>query len=426
MVERTDILNGRKMIQQSSLNANILNCEIKELEELSRAFLTISENDESKGETAEAFRQQMLDYKNLIDSAISADNYDFSDNYTAKCSFENYYFYGEEIIQNQLNALAEKASDEARRDYHYRKWQDSFDSILGFFTESYHYNAYNFYCNCVDNDQREYEYWNRIESIFDIIKSNTSYLFLDSIALRKAIISGLEEIQDNFVDGNYTVDLNANWRLELVDAFSVLIAKKFGIRLFGNYELDADLVYQEIDRVDEMSDSEYRAFVKTLKSLGFDIDENCPREKLKDEVLAYLDKKMTENLTDEYGNVISTPFEQLSYEERKLYVLIYESQNPTDAGKMDDFTKDMPTGTVLNVWNNEHSYDEDNINIRFMVYTAPEPEKSLFLKYASDVEVEWDCGCNPYWGYDSDKGKMVIHVDLTGYIDEDGNNQPGG
>ena len=169
-MQRSDILDGSKMLQQSAMNDLILRSENDELRELSNAFLTISENNESKGDTAEAFRQQILDYKNLIDSAISANTYDISDNTTAYFSFWDYYFDGDVIIQNQEDALAEKARDEASRDYHHREWLDSYDSVLGIFTGAYHFYTYQYYCACVSSDQREYEYWKQIEGIFDDIK----------------------------------------------------------------------------------------------------------------------------------------------------------------------------------------------------------------------------------------------------------------
>ena len=322
-MERNDILDGAKMKQQSALNSIILSDENEELRELSNAFLTISENEESKGDTADAFRQQMLDYKNLIDSAISVNGYDITDNAIAYNSFVEYYFDGAVILQNKKDAEDEKSRDEGSRDYHYREYQDSFDSLLGIFTAPYHYTAYLYYCACVSSDESEIEYWDEIIRIFDEIKSTTSGLFTNSSSVREAIRLGLIDLSDNFSDGNYNVDLNADWRLNLEDAFKKYFHSKDGS---GNDTVDVDAVFDKIMNADELSDAEYQALLDTLSEMGIDIS-NIDRNDLQGSVSdAILDIYNSFNF--EGGYDYETPFDLLTPEQRELFVYLYEAQFP--------------------------------------------------------------------------------------------------
>jgi len=122
-------------------------------------------------------------------------------------------------------------------------------------------------------------------------------------------------------------------------------------------------------------------------------------------------------------SLTATPYENLTQGERELFVYLYEEKHPEQASIMNDFTEGIPEGYGFDVNNKLHSFDDDNINIRFMVYASPEPEKTLFLQYAPQVEVIWDCECTPNWGYyepnepDGYKdGKYRLHIDLTGYV----------
>lgn len=369
-MERGDILDGSCMIRQSTANDYILEDENEALKVLSDAFLSISENVEMQGETAKAFKQQMLDYKYLIDTAISANMADKIDNATAWYAFWDYYFDGDEILQNQKDALDEKERDEESKDYHYNEWWNSDDRLLGIFTESYHYWAYLYYSGCVNSDQREYDYWKLIEDNFDNINSSTSNLFTRTTNIRNAVIRGLEALARNYSSGNYQVDLNAQWREDLLKAFQDYC---FDTDEFGNKTLNVSALYHKIENFDNMSVEEYSVYLGLLDSLTLD--------------------------------------------QKEEYVRIFEAYHEEYANNMNLFLKDLPTGSYVDVFNNNRTYHEDDINIRFIAYTAPEPERTLFLENAGDVLVDWNCECNPYWGWDETQKKLILHVDLSGYMD---------
>lgn len=184
---------------------------------------------------------------------------------------------------------------------------------------------------------------------------------------------------------------------------------------FGNKQYNVQLIFDKLSETDKMSESELQAFKKVLCELGIEIDDNEPVDKYKDIVFCMLDA----NIKDSNGEFVEHPYDQLTVDQRRLYVLYYEERNPEHKEKMDRFTRDMPKGMGIDYNNKPHSYDDDNINIRFLVYTAPESEKELFFRTAEKVEVNWECDCGAYYGTDDD-GVRRIHVDLTGYVTENG------
>ena len=138
---------------------------------------------------------------------------------------------------------------------------------------------------------------------------------------------GLSDLQDNFVDGNYNVDLNANWRLKLLEAFKEYFYTEDEA---GNKTYDYDLIFDRIENADELSDSEYQALLDTLSEFGIVIGTNEDRGNLKDKVYEYLRGEITN--TD--GSLVACPYKALTYEERSLYVRYAEDLNPDWEDKM--------------------------------------------------------------------------------------------
>ncbi len=381
-MERSDILDGSKMIQQSTLNDIILREENEKLQALSEAFNSIAIDSALEGEAADAIRQQMLDYKNLIDSAISINSFDITDNTTAYFSFIEYYFDGEVIIQSLTDAQNDLEHDEKQKNYHYEKWMDSYDEILGIYTGSYHMTMYLYYCGCVSSDEEEIEYWENVINTFDGIVEATSGLFADSVTVREAIKEGLASLQENYVDGNYQVDLNADWRLALENAFSTLFDNRYRVGESDSGTLDVDKVFEDMCNVDEMSDAEYQAYIKALQDMGIDIDDDCPRDELMDRVMEDLEDKYYNNITYDSAGNEQAPFYNMTDEQRELYVDIYEIKHPEDAENMNELVNQLGEGD-----NYYDGWETDAINIKFLVYTADEPYRSAFINNADEITI---------------------------------------
>lgn len=98
-------------------------------------------------------------------------------------------------------------------------------------------------------------------------------------------------------------------------------------------------------------------------------------------VLDYLDEKMHQGLTDPItGQLIHSPFEQLTYDERELYVKYFEDLNP-------DMVKGMDN--IENAFRQDgyEGWEIDANNIKFLLYLADEPVRSLYLNYAGEVQI---------------------------------------
>lgn len=199
-MERSDILDGYAMIDQCSHSEQVLTSENEELKELSNAFSTIGMDTALKGDASDAFRQQIMDYKNLVDSEISVNLFDLKDIGTVKSETIPFYYDGNEIIQNQIDAQTAKDYDEVKKNYHYNEWMNS--NILNAVEGAYHFYLYLYYEGCVNNDEALLDYWKSREVEYDSINKTTSELFANSVSTRKVISEALSSLADNYADGN--------------------------------------------------------------------------------------------------------------------------------------------------------------------------------------------------------------------------------
>ena len=372
-MERNEILDGLKMISQSARNAEVLTSENEELKTLSDTFSTISQDVELQGKAADAFRQQMVDYKNLIDSEISVNGFDYTDNNTLYTIMIPFRYDGNEIIQGQIDALRDKAFDEGMRDFHYNEWMNS--NLLNAVEGALHYYSYKHYCGCVDSDIRVYEYWVMREEQFESIKATSSTLFSNSVATRTVIYDALSSLQDNFVDGSYKTEPDASWRIKLVEKFKDFY---YTVDASGNKEYDAKIIYEKLDDIESLSDQEYQALLDTFADMGIPLTNVEPRSVLKEEVFNALIAKIHDPNT---GDLLPCPFDQLTYAERDLYVQLYEFFDPDGyAGKLWEIEYTFQSDGY-------EGWEKDVTNIKFLAYTADEPYKSMFFNFTDDMVI---------------------------------------
>lgn len=395
------------MKEQSTSIIKDLQDSNNELKNLKEAYKRISENQEVQGDAAKNMKEHMLNYLNFIDAMISANDIDIEDHNTL-CSLLGDKYYDGALIKEQEDLwLSEKARDEKERDDSYNKWMNSDNTPLGIAMFYYHYFRYCMFDLQVKNDEKEYQRWYADELAFDEISENTSELFTRSPEIRKIARDNINNMLLSLESGNYKSDvIDLNWKDKYMDQ---LQAKWYKYDEEGNKIIDSEKIKSDLDRADELSEGEFEALLLLCKDNDIQLGENVTRENIKECVFEALEIMMFANLDDK--NNRSTPYESLSLEERKLYVMLYEDKNESDALAMDGFLDDMPTGEGLDINGNAHSYDEDNWNIRFMVYASPETERKIFLQYCSRVVVDWDYNRNPCWD------GFTLHIDLDGYDD---------
>ena len=99
--------------------------------------------------------------------------------------------------------------------------------------------------------------------------------------------------------------------------------------------------------------------------------------------------------------------------DRDLLIEYYETLNPEDKKNMDKLFDGMIK---------DGNFDNDISNLKFIVYTADEPYKSVFLKYLPDMEIgthDLPDNGSATQSYSPSKKKMTLDFDNT-----DGNNTP--
>ena len=409
------ILNGSRMIEMSQAAIRSLRSSNDELEVLKGSINNIVNNSEVQGEYAASMKEHMSLFYSLVDGAIGANSFDIMDYNSVIGALDGQYYDGALIKQEQNNALAEKNRDEAERD---RCWREMCNcEIWEFLKADYYLIRYYHYCNEVEDDEEEYQKWVAKEQKFDEQNDATSGLFDKSVSTRQMITENLRALCNALAGGDYypdpiNIDLAAKFRSMYTDGW-------FTYDYMGRKVYNADELAAASLCYDEMSEYQKQLFLESVYNCTRAIDvDNIPYE-LKVDLLNYMDEQLHSNLTDSSGNFVSSPFEKSTQEMRELYVRLYEDVYTDDAEVMDDFLENIPEGEGVDNLGNNHSFDEDNINIRFLVYTAPAEEKALFLAYAPQVEVDWNCEENPNWD------GSALHIDLTGYTDWNGNNYLG-
>lgn len=368
-------LDGSKMIMQSAAAVQALTEENSAMTQLKAAYSKIVSDSVLEGEGAKAMREHMSMYCDLIDAAISTNELDIDDYKVVASNMPFEYLDGNVILTNKQKALNEKASDESERDRCYREWMDRSE----IFSSSYYYYRYIHYCHEVDDDVAEYNKWLAKEQKYDNAESATAGLFASSGTLRSMIQSNLTTLSGGFAFGDYNDSgMSITWKEELVDIFEELY---YTTDDKGNKVIDAEKIFETLDEGADMSEMERLALIEAMGGLNITIDPDTKAEDMKKAVFDGIENKMNDNLLDPAtGQPKSSPFDELSFEERDLYVILYEDYNTDDAELMqgidDYFTNDGYAG-----------YETDLTNIKFLVYTAEEPFKSIYLQTADDLVI---------------------------------------
>lgn len=406
------ILDGQKMRNQSGAAIVALKKENEELEELKVVYRNISMDSKLEGEAADAMRQHMLACYDLVDVCIRVNEDDIADHMKLYDTLTNEYYDGGEILRQQSLALAEKSRDEAERDKCRDEWLNN-DNIL---VSSANYWRYLWYCGEVNRDEREYQYWLAKEKKFDEFESATAGLFADSVSIRDTLDIGIMSLNSNFDGFSYQIDSNKeNWESIIADYLvsKWKITDENGLLI----EYDYEAIYEAIGELPDISDAKYEALNKVIKENCIFLDPPVNKGNLETKLLEYTTNIITSNAFMSSEGYPESPYDRLSPFSRFVYVALYEKYNAEDTMKMNLFLKDIPKGVGTDVNGKFHSYEQDNWNIRFIVYTAPEEYRKLFLENVEGITVQWDCNFNPKW-----KGeKQTLYIDLDGYVDSEGN-----
>jgi len=99
------------------------------------------------------------------------------------------------------------------------------------------------------------------------------------------------------------------------------------------------------------------------------------------------------------GKVTGANIASLNADDRQRMITVFEALHPGDADNMDDLFEDMAADT------SGYDYSEDINNIKYIIYTADEPYRSIFLEYADNIVI----GDYDYQEKDSDGNLKSQH-----------------
>lgn len=255
----TDIKN---QCSKATINLNKDNESIAVAEASMDLFINDSE---IKGDAFDALKQQINDYKVVIEALRSANDSDIADFNTLSNSVGDEVLDGRNILSQKNAARVAKESHVSSAQHYEREADNAYWPWM-----SWYYSAKaSYYWSLADSDQRLYDKWQAKEDAYDNIESATCNLFSASTGTRSAAVSAMNSIAGAFVDGTYQPDMGAKWRTDIVDCYinRVISISDNGEPVINMREVEKILT----KKADEITPREYDAV--TLAFLNADEKE---------------------------------------------------------------------------------------------------------------------------------------------------------
>ncbi len=368
----TSYFDGNEIKNMCNDYITLMNDEITAYQLLSDRIDSFLENEESSSVAIDGIKEHMEDYKLVFSALISANEKDILDSNTFINIVGDEHIEGDVILENKNKA--KKAIDE----YYdnelaaYRKLKNSVnqDQVDMYQKEMAHWRG-------LKNLQVPiYEYNLNKERIYNEAYSSSRVLFKDSEELRRAARDFLKVLNTDFENGVYRTEDNLESRNNLLDKIT-----KSWKKTYGKSNYDVEKIFMDFERVEDMTDEEYLKFVQTIRTMQIDIPLDISREDIKEAVYnKILEKYNSFNYSGPRDD--STPFDNLGQEARELFVYMYEEKNPADAGQMNKLCDQFMDPKYY-----FPGVEDDIINIKFLVYTADEPYKSLYIQEADKIKL---------------------------------------
>lgn len=163
----------------------------------------------------QALKQQISDYKIVLQAMRTANQSDMEDFQMLKLRVGNQELNGAVILEEKKNALTARKSDEKKaEDYRRKARAEKMLSLRIYYT-----NKVATYKVMAEADQKIYNAWQEKENRYNEIESCTSGLFANGAAMRAAAENGLNSIRGAFQNGAYVPDMNAAWRGEISSCY---------------------------------------------------------------------------------------------------------------------------------------------------------------------------------------------------------------
>lgn len=166
------------------------------------------QDKEIKGSAFDALKQQLHDYKIVLQALRSANDSDIADFHVLSVSVGEDVLDGRNILAQQEANLRAKSERESAAAYYEGKARNT----IWIWMEWYYKMKADQYWDLADGYRSLYEAWKAKEAAYDSIESATGGLFTASGDTRTAAYNGLKSMAAAFTGGEYKPDKDAPWR----------------------------------------------------------------------------------------------------------------------------------------------------------------------------------------------------------------------
>lgn len=208
-------LNPADIKSQCSLAVSYLEKDNESIRAAENSLEAFIQEEEIKGDTFDALKQQLQDYTGIFQAARSANDSDIADFKTLSGAVGEEVLIGKNILSQQRTALRfeEEYLSMAREN------EARADSTKFFWMEAYYRLMAWRYRDFAEGSRKLYEKWKAKEEAYDSIETATAGLFLAGVGTRDAACSALCSLPGCFVGGKYFPDMDAAWRTQLYDSY---------------------------------------------------------------------------------------------------------------------------------------------------------------------------------------------------------------
>lgn len=210
----------------------------------------------------QALKQQISDYKTVLQAMRTANQSDMEDFLMLKLRVGNQKLNGAVILEQKESALSAKKSDEKKAEEYREKARN--EKILSL--RLYYSNKAASYKVMAEADQKLYNAWQEKENRYNEIEGCTSGLFTNGAAMRAAAENALNSIRGAFQNGAYVPDMNAAWRGEISSCYINRVMTR-------NADGTVNVNWTEVKKIlkkdaEQITEEEYNALALLYLNMG--------------------------------------------------------------------------------------------------------------------------------------------------------------
>lgn len=214
-MKENDYLNPDSIRSQCDAAITKLLKDNAETYTVEKSLNTFVGNGQIASTAFQALKQQISDYKTVLQAMRTANQSDMEDFLTLKLRVGNQELNGAVILEQKKNALKAKKSDEKNAE-NYRKKARAEKTLS---LQMYYTSKVASYQAMAEADQKIYNAWQEKENRYNEIEGCTNGLFTNGVAMRAAAENALNSIRGAFQNGAYVPDMNAAWRGEISSCY---------------------------------------------------------------------------------------------------------------------------------------------------------------------------------------------------------------